>query len=162
MVFSERYLVPILHGLLLISCPSAIWFPWFPCADCYKREACSKHPDAILPDFHSRRWMFLAKTQWLQPAFLPNAAVHCTPWYQGVIVWFKTQVEVSALLLVGTAILCQPHRCTCGCGSSGVTLVSLVQLLLEDTLLWSWLNTALMSHSFKQGPLKPQGSFNRL
>lgn len=138
MVFSEGYLVPILHGLLLISCPPVVWFPWFPCTDCYKRGACSKPPDAILPDFHSGRCMFLAKTQRLQPAFLPNAAVHCTPCYQGVIVWFETQVEVWALVLMGAVSSASPTAARVAVGQVGWHPV---QLLLEDMLLWSWLNT---------------------
>jgi len=134
MVFLERCLVPI--QLLLISCPFVIWFPWFPCTDCYKREAGSKPPDAILADFHNRRCMCLAKTWWLQPAFSPNAAVHCTPWYQGIIVWFRTQVGVWVLVPAGPLrmwlwVRWQP-----------------VQLLLEDMLLWRCLNTALMRDSF--------------
>lgn len=49
----------------------------FPCPDCCERGACSQAPDAVLPDFHCRRCLFLVKTQWLQPVSLPNAAVPC-------------------------------------------------------------------------------------
>lgn len=77
MVSSGWYLVLVLHGLLLIPCPFVNRFSTFPCPDCYKRGACRKAPDAVLPDFHCRKCLFLAKTQWLQPVFLPNAAVPC-------------------------------------------------------------------------------------
>lgn len=76
--------------------------------------------------------------------------------YQGVIVWFKTQVEVWALILGGggAVILRQPHCCTRGCGSSGISLGAAEGQAALELVKYSsdeW-----------QGPLKPQGSFNRL
>lgn len=83
----------------------------------------------------------LQQTSRYHPAWFPQQEVHvlgqnavtsaCLPSYRcsslhplvyrGVVVWFKTQVEVWALILGGAVILCQPHCCTCGCGSGGVS-----------------------------------------
>lgn len=43
-----------------------------------------------------------------------------------------------------------------------VPVVTPGELLLEDILLWRWINGALRSDSFKKSPLKLQGNFNRI
>lgn len=62
--------------------------------------------------------------------------------YQGVIVWFKTQVEVWALILGGGGLWfsASPTAAHVAVGPVGYHSVQ-----LKDRLLWSWLNTVLMS-----------------
>lgn len=60
------------HSLSLCEQIFHFSLPWL-----LQKRGLRKAPDAVLPDFHCRKCLFLAKTQWLQPVFLPNAAVPC-------------------------------------------------------------------------------------
>lgn len=105
--FLRDILGPNFSWALLIPCPSVVCFPWFPCTDCNKRGLQQT----------SRAGGVLGQKS-VTSACLPpfSAAVHCTPWYQGVTVWF----ELRSWCEIQPWMLSQPNQCTCGCGSAGV------------------------------------------